>query len=109
MRTASALSDLFEARSPLACLFWAAVGLGGCALLMAFWLLCTQQVRQADARHAATRMHQVALADCLVYVPRSTLGSCKAALGRAPTTVAAAEPVNTAGWSGALVVSFPIR
>ena len=46
--------------------------------LAAFWLLCTVQVRRAQAREAVVQVQRVAVAECMQYVPRATLNSCAA-------------------------------
>src|SRR6478736_2605253 len=48
------------------------------AQLFAFWLLCSHQVRKAEARHNETVVQQMALSDCLQYIPGSTIASCNA-------------------------------
>ena len=45
-------------------------------LLVAFWMLCSQQVRKAQMRDASLQVQRVAIGDCLQYVPRATLNSC---------------------------------
>ncbi len=44
--------------------------------LVAFWTLCSQQVRKAEVRNAAMQAERVALADCLRSVPHASLTSC---------------------------------
>jgi hypothetical protein len=44
--------------------------------LVAFWLLCSHQVRKAEVRTATLQVQRVAVADCLRYIPRATLTSC---------------------------------
>lgn len=109
MRIQPAVVALVEARSPLARLFWGGVGMVACALLAAFWMLCVQQVRQAEVRHAAVRMQHMAVADCLQSVPRSTWASCSGSVAGAPTAVAVVQPVGSPSWQGAIPVSYQIR
>lgn len=46
--------------------------------LLAFWMVCSQQVRKAEVRHAASQVERTAVADCLRYIPHATLISCAA-------------------------------
>jgi hypothetical protein len=61
--------------------------------LLAFWMLCSHQVRKAEVRDAALQVQRVAVADCLRYIPRATLNSCANRVdpSRAPDVVMAAE------------------
>lgn len=76
------------------------------AQLSAFWLLCSHQVRRAEARHNETEIHQMALADCLQYIPGSTIASCTSSREiNAPRNQAS----ENAAASGAVPVSFSYR
>jgi hypothetical protein len=44
--------------------------------LIAFWMLCSHQVRKAEVRDASMHVERIALADCLRHVPNATLSSC---------------------------------
>jgi hypothetical protein len=44
--------------------------------LLAFWMLCSHQVRKAEVRHASLQVESIAIADCLRHVPNATLISC---------------------------------
>jgi hypothetical protein len=44
--------------------------------LVAFWMLCSHQVRKAEVHNATVEMRRVAVAECLRYIPRATLNSC---------------------------------
>lgn len=44
--------------------------------LLAFWMLCSHQVRKAEVRYATLQVQRVAVADCLRYIPHATLNSC---------------------------------
>ena len=57
-------------------MLWALLGALAAGQLFAFWLLCSHQVRKAEARHDETVVQQMALADCLQYIPGSTIASC---------------------------------
>ena len=65
-----------RAATPKDMLMWA--GLGGLAvgLLVAFWMLCSQQVEKAQSRDASAHLQSVAVADCPRYLPRSTFNTC---------------------------------
>ena len=87
---------------------WMWMMLAGLALaqLLAFWLLCSHQVRRAEARQNETVIHQMALADCLQYIPGSTIASCTNRTDiHAPRTQASENPAAT----GAVPVSFSYR
>ncbi|HXD42678.1 MAG TPA: hypothetical protein VN649_19080 [Ramlibacter sp.] len=45
-------------------------------LFVAFWMVCSQQVRKARMRDVSMQVQSVAIGDCLQYVPRATLNSC---------------------------------
>jgi hypothetical protein len=44
--------------------------------LVAFWMLCSHQVRKAQIRDVSLAVQRVAISDCLQYIPRATLNSC---------------------------------
>src|SRR5512133_1525245 len=71
------------------------------AQLLAFWMLCSHQVRKAEVRDATVQVQRVAVADCLRYIPRATLNSCASRVdphGRVPDdAVAAADSVPAPG------------
>ncbi|MEO5669391.1 MAG: hypothetical protein ABIR26_01760 [Ramlibacter sp.] len=46
-------------------LLWAVLSLLVVAQIVAFWMLCSHQVRTAEARDATLRVQRVAVADCL--------------------------------------------
>lgn len=84
--------------------FWLAASVLLAGQLAAFWMLCSHQVRMAEVRHASARVEALAIADCLRYVPNSTMLSCAqrvAPLENPSATAAgsqsaanAAQPVN---------------
>lgn len=57
-------------------LLWPAMVTLIAAQLLALWMVCSHQVRKAEVRNAALQVQQVAVADCLRYIPRATLNSC---------------------------------
>ncbi len=83
---------------PRSRLFWAALGALIAAQLVAFWMLCSGQVEQAQTRHARVQVNQLALADCLQYIPGATVASCngRGDYGGHPenTLAAGTVPVN---------------
>lgn len=106
----SGLSD-FSVDKPRARLLWAVLGVLIVGQLVALWLLCTHQVRQAEARQTAQHVQQLALADCLQYIPGATIATCISRLGRngrlPPADDARAEAAATAAPArAAMPVSF---
>ena len=91
--------DTIQPRSRM----WA-VALGGLAFaqLFAFWMLCSHQVRKAEARSTEVLVQQMALSDCLQYIPGSTIASCSTQLQAAR----AIQPAADAAVNGAMPVSF---
>lgn len=85
--------------------FWVVLGALVTGQLFAFWLLCSHQVRKAEARSNEVLVHQMALADCLQYIPGSTIASCSARIDPAVVQQAGGSPTVT----GALPVSFSYR
>lgn len=85
--------------------FWVGATVLVLGQLVAFWMLCSQQVRKAEVRNAAMQVERVALAECLRSVPHASLTSCAQrvapldgraqALAGAPADAAASVvPVN---------------
>jgi hypothetical protein len=76
--------------------------------LFAFWLVCSHQVRKAEARRDEVMVQQMALTDCLQYIPGSTIASCSA---RDDVHAQASAPasVSKAAISAAVPVSFSFR
>ena len=93
-------------QSPRSRLFWMVLGALAVGQLLAFWLLCSHQVRKAEVRRTAVMVHQMALADCLQYIPGSTIASCSARI--VPDGVAA-RPAASPAVTGAVPVSFSYR
>jgi hypothetical protein len=103
-------------QSPRSRLFWMVLGALAVGQLLAFWLLCSHQVRKAEVRRTAVMVHQMALADCLQYIPGSTIASCANHIAEAPrandTTVMGAGSARNAPASpmaGATPVGFSYR
>lgn len=67
--------------------FWLVLSALVATQLVAFYLLCSHQVRKAENRRAAVEVQQMAQADCLQYLAQSTIGSCSA-----PTVPAIGRP-----------------
>lgn len=86
-------------------MWWVLLGALVAGQLFAFWLVCSHQVRKAEARHNEEIVQQMALADCLQYIPGSTIASCTS---RGDAMQATAQPaVSTV--TGAVPVSFSFR
>lgn len=89
-------------QQPRSRMLWAVLGALVAGQLFAFWLLCSHQVRKAEARNNAYLVQQMALADCLQYIPGSTIASCTQRLDpNAPVQQAGNPPVT-----GPVPVSF---
>jgi hypothetical protein len=70
--------------------FWIAASVLLVGQLIAFWTVCTQQVRLAQARHASQQLEQMAVADCLRHVHGATLAACARAVAPQDNQLAAA-------------------
>lgn len=57
-------------------LFWAIASVMVAGQLVAFWMVCSSQVRKAEVRDVTAQVHRVAVAECLRYIPGATLSSC---------------------------------
>ena len=86
-------------------LLWIALGALVLAQLVAFWMLCSHQVRQAEVRDNALVVQQMALSDCLQYIPGSTIASCNNQIEHAKVT----QRPGTTAVSGAMPVSYSYR
>ena len=90
-------------------MFWMVLGALAAGQLVAFWLLCSHQVRIAEARQNEMVVQQMALADCLQYIPGSTIASCSIRNDAAGARSAqASAPMNRA-LAGAQPVSYNYR
>lgn len=92
-----------QARSRL---FWLVLGTVAAAQLVAFWLLCSHQVRKAEARNNAIMVQQMALQDCLQYIPGSTIASCNSRMDTQRASASVARPATATMGAGAMPVSF---
>ena len=86
-------------------MLWIALGALALAQLVAFWMLCSHQVRQAEVRDNAVIVQQMALSDCLQYIPGSTIASCNNQLQQAKAT----QPAPATAMTGAMPVSYNYR
>lgn len=59
-------------------MFWLVLAAVVATQLLAFYLLCSHQVRKAENRRTAVEVQRMAHADCLQYLAQSTIGSCAA-------------------------------
>lgn len=63
---------------PLAKLFWAVVSVLVLGQLVAFYMLCSQQVQKGQTRDSNVQTERIAIASCLQQSPQATLSSCAA-------------------------------
>jgi hypothetical protein len=94
-------------QQPRTRMFWVILGALAAAQLFAFWLLCSHQMRVAEARHTEAVVQQMVLSDCLQYIPGSTIASCTVR-GDRPTQAAAQSGAKPA-LAGTLPVGFSYR
>jgi hypothetical protein len=93
-------------QQPRTRMFWVVLGALAAVQLFAFWLLCSHQVRKAEARHSEAVVQQMALSDCLQYIPGSTIASCAVRSDHSAQVVpTGAKPAL----SGAVPVNFSFR
>ena len=71
----SALLDP-ETRMPRNRMFWPVLAGVIVVQLLALWLLCSHQVRLAEARDTENQVLRMALTDCLQYIPGATIATC---------------------------------
>lgn len=90
-------------------MFWMVLGALAAGQLVAFWLLCIHQVRIAEARQNEMTVQQMALADCLQYIPGSTIASCSIRNDAAGARSAQAGASVNSAHAGAQPVSFNYR
>lgn len=84
--------------------FWIGASVLIAGQLLAFWMLCSHQVRMAEVRHASAQVERLAVAECLRYLPNATRSSCVqrvapldnevATMGGRATRQEGAVPVN---------------
>ncbi len=84
--------------------------------LIAFWMLCSDQMRKAELRNAGVQVERTALADCLVQVSQSNFHSCltRVSAKSANPSNAAANPsydgaATLPSAKGVMPVSFAFR
>ncbi len=94
-------------QQPRSRMFWLVLGALAVAQLFAFWLLCSHQVRKAEARNTEMVVQQMALSDCLQYIPGSTIASCSTRMG-IQNAQAVQQPAqgSARNVSGAMPVSY---
>jgi len=95
-----------QTQKPRSNAFWVAFGALAAAQLVALWMLCSHQVRKAEARQVEVQMQQMAMADCLQYIPGSTIASCANRL--AASGGAATASMNTSSGRGAMNSAMPV-
>lgn len=84
--------------------FWLAATVLVLGQLLAFWMLCSHQVRQAQVRHASAQVERMAVVDCLRQVPDATFSSCAAKA--APGDRAVAQFAARAGGAETVPVNY---
>jgi hypothetical protein len=107
----SILTDAIDpaTQQPRSRMFWVVLGALAAGQLFAFWLLCSHQVRRAEARQNELTVQQMALADCLQYIPRSTIASCANRIDPVGAGNAQASTSVNHAVTGAQPVSFTYR
>ena len=101
-----------ETRTPAqqrSSLLWVALGVLAAGQLFAFWLVCSQQVRTAEARRDEAVVQQMALSDCLQYIPSSTIASCSARNRHDGDVVPASVATDRTAMTATVPVSFSFR
>lgn len=66
------------------------------AQLLAFYMLCSHQVRKQQARATAAQVERMAVSDCLQYLSNSTIAGCAGQLSQASQDGGAVRAVNYA-------------
>lgn len=89
--------------------FWLGATVLVLGQLVAFWMLCSQQVRKAEVRNAAMQVERVALADCLRHVPHATLTSCAQRLAPPDGRAQALAAVPAEAAIGTVPVNYVYR
>jgi hypothetical protein len=65
-----------ESQMPRSKLFWPVLGSVLVLQVVALWFLCSHQVRKAEARNTEVQLQQMAMADCLQFIPGATIATC---------------------------------
>ena len=88
-------------------MFWVLIAALVVGQLVAFWMLCSYQVRLAQARSASVHLERMVLADCLGYSVAATPAHCanRLATRHEPGALMAASE-NTAHVSAATYASM---
>ena len=107
----SLLANVIDPRTqqPRSRMFWVVFGGLVVAQLFALWLLCSHQVRKAEARSNELTVNQMALSDCLQYIPGSTIASCTMRLAPDSQASTTLPQGGNAARRGAVPVSFSYR
>lgn len=79
------LSRLLDPRDgkPRDPVFWLVAAAAASTLLLAFWLVCTHQVRKAEVRRAQAEVQRMAGSDCPQALSGSTMVGCSATFATA--------------------------
>jgi hypothetical protein len=90
--------------------FWAAAVTLLVAQLVAFWMLCSNQVRQAELRDASLQVERTAIADCLRHAPDASLRTCAVRVaGKTVEQQNGAPHADPAWMSNVVPVHFAFR
>ena len=104
------LSDLLDPQTqmPRTPAVWAVLGTLIIGQLVALVLLCSHQVRKAEARDTEVQVQRLALADCLQYIPGATIATCtsRLAMQRDPARATAQMGAGQAPAAGVMPVGF---
>jgi hypothetical protein len=87
-------------------LLWAVVVALVAGQLLAFWMICSHQVRQAEVRDAALQVERVAISDCLQYIPRATVTSCASRIAMPDREATGAASISPARLGSNLPANF---
>lgn len=111
------LTQLLNTDSPRARFFWGVLGVVVLAQLVGIYMLCSEQVRQKQAREADLQMQRMAVTDCLQFMPNATIASCNRQVAartfgdgaRAAVAQAAPQRDNQSVMATAIPVNFSFR
>jgi hypothetical protein len=90
--------------------FWGVIMTLLLAQVVALWMLCSNQVRQAELRNASMRVERTAVVDCLRTVPDATLRTCAVRVAGKAEEQQDPNILTGAAWmSNTVPVSFAFR
>jgi type II secretory pathway component PulL len=91
--------------------FWIALSVLVLAQLVAFWLVCSHQVRKAQMRDVSLEVQRVAVNDCLRFIPHATLNGCLTRVDpdRRPLASSGDKHGAAPGWPAAMSSAAPVN